>query len=189
LEITENELAKQNFERNLFSLRKKNDFLFIYLMLTQWAFSIICAFIVSPFTWLGDEKSIHYHIWLALGFGALIALPPIFFIIEKPGRQLNMYVIAVAQGGFSGLLIHLMGGRIEAHFHIFGSLALLAFYKEWKILVLVSVIVAMDHLLRGIYFPLSVFGTADASSWRWLEHTAWVVFEDIFLIYSIIVPH
>lgn len=53
-------------------------------------------------------------------------------------------------------------------------------------LSLASAIAALDHMLRGIYFPLSVFGTADTSSWRWLEHAAWVVFEDVFLIYSII---
>jgi methyl-accepting chemotaxis protein len=186
LEISGNSLAKQNFERNLFSLRKKNDFLFIYLMLTQWAFSIVCAFVISPYTWVGTESSIHYHVWLAVGFGAMIALPPIYFVIESPGRKLNMYVIAIAQGCFSGLLIHLMGGRIEAHFHIFGSLALLAFYKEWKVLLLTSIIVSLDHLLRGIYLPFSIFGTPEASSWRWLEHSAWVIFEDSFLIYSIL---
>jgi len=185
LEISEKQLAIENFERNLFSLRKKNDFLFIYLMLTQWAFSIICSFMISPYTWIGTQKDIHYHIWLAIVLGAFIALPPIFCIIESPGRKLNMYIIAISQGCFSGMLIHLMGGRIEAHFHIFGSLALLAFYKDWKILIVTSSIVAIDHLCRGIYFPLSVFGTPEASSWRWLEHTAWVVFEDVFLITSI----
>ena len=31
---------------------------------------------------------------------------------------------------WSGLLIHLTGGRIETHFHVFGSLAFLAFYLD-----------------------------------------------------------
>src|SRR5689334_24671252 len=40
----------------------------------------------------------------------------------------------------------------------------------------------MDHMLRGLYFPQSVYGVLTASPWRWLEHAGWVVFEDIFLI-------
>ena len=35
----------------------------------------------------------------------------------------------------SALLIHLTGGRIETHFHVFGSLAFLAFYRDWRVLV------------------------------------------------------
>jgi len=48
------------------------------------------------------------------------------------------------------------------------------------------VVIALDHLIRGLYFPLSVFGTLTASPWRWTEHAGWVVFEDIFLIISCI---
>src|SRR5438093_267137 len=47
-----------------------------------------------------------------------------------------------------------------------------------------TVLVAADHFLRGLYWPESVFGVLSASSWRWLEHAAWVLFEDAFLINS-----
>ena len=82
------------------------------------------------------------------------------------------------------LLIHLTGGRIETHFHVFGSLAFLAFYRDWRVLVPATVVVALDHLLRGIFWPQSVYGVLVASQWRWLEHAAWVIFEDIFLVVS-----
>ena len=42
--------------------------------------------------------------------------------------------VAVAQMLWSGVLIHLTGGRIETHFHVFGSLAFLAFYRDWRVL-------------------------------------------------------
>ena len=80
------------------------------------------------------------------------------------------------------LLIHLTGGRIETHFHVFGSLAFLAFYRDWRVLVPATVVVALDHLLRGMFWPQSVYGVVVASEWRWLEHAAWVVFEDMFLV-------
>ncbi len=84
----------------------------------------------------------------------------------------------------SSLLIHLTGGRIETHFHIFGSLAFLSFYRDWRVLVPATVIVALDHMLRGIFYPQSVFGVLTQENWRWLEHAGWVVFEDIFLVIS-----
>jgi signal transduction histidine kinase len=82
------------------------------------------------------------------------------------------------------LLIHLTGGRIETHFHVFGSLAFLAFYRDWRVLIPATIVVALDHLLRGYFWPQSVYGVITASPWRWLEHAGWVVFEDVFLLLS-----
>ena len=53
------------------------------------------------------------------------------------------------------LLIHLTGGRIETHFHVFGSLAFLAFYRDWRVLVPATVVVAARslaarHLLAAV---------------------------------------
>src|SRR5439155_25105718 len=80
------------------------------------------------------------------------------------------------------LLIHLTGGRIETHFHVFGSLAFLAFYRDWRVLAPATIVIALDHAVRGVYFPGSVFGIASASTWRWVEHACWVIFEDIILV-------
>ena len=85
----------------------------------------------------------------------------------------------------SALLIHLMGGRIEAHFHVFGSLAFLAVYRDWRVLITATVVVAADHLLRGYFWPQSVYGVLSTSWFRTMEHAAWVVFEDVILIRAI----
>jgi signal transduction histidine kinase len=39
-------------------------------------------------------------------------------------------------------------------------------------------------MLRGLFWPQSVYGVLVASEWRWLEHAGWVVFEDIVLVMS-----
>ena len=49
-------------------------------------------------------------------------------------------------------------------------------------LIPATVVVALDHMLRGIFWPQSVYGVVVASQWRWLEHAAWVIFEDVVLI-------
>jgi len=95
---------------------------------------------------------------------------------------LTRHIIAISQMLMGALLIHLTGGRIETHFHVFGSLAFLAVYRDWRVLITASAVVTIDHLLRGAFWPESIFGSSVVSSWRWLEHAGWVVFEDIFLV-------
>ena len=82
----------------------------------------------------------------------------------------------------SGLLIHLSGGRIESHFHVFGSLAFLAFYRDWRVVIVGSIVVVLDHALRGLYWPESIYGALGAALWRTAEHAGWVAFEDVFLV-------
>ncbi|HEY4328955.1 MAG TPA: ATP-binding protein [Phycisphaerae bacterium] len=166
------------------SIYRRTDRVFAILMIVQWLFGIVAAAIISPLTWAGSTSSIHPHVWAAVFLGASISGLPIILAIFKPGHPVTRYVISVMQMLWSALLIHLTGGRIETHFHVFGSLAFLAFYRDWRVLIPATVVVASDHLLRGIYFPQSVYGVLTPSSWRWLEHAGWVIFEDIFLIAS-----
>src|SRR5262249_54203261 len=111
----------------------------------------------------------------------IIALP-VALAFLRPGAVLTRHVIAVGQMLASGLLIHLMGGRIETHFHIFGSLAFLAFYPDWRGLATASAVTALDHFIRASWGPESISGVLTASPGRPIEHAGWVVFEDIFLV-------
>src|SRR2546430_2115854 len=70
------------------------------------------------------------------------------------------------------------------HFHVFGSLVILSFYRDWRVLIPATIVVGLDHFIRGVYWPYSVYGVLAASPWRSIEHAAWVVFEDIFLVIS-----
>jgi signal transduction histidine kinase len=162
--------------------RAEIDRLFAVLMLLQWIAAIAIAFVVSPQTWIGDQARVHVHIWAAVLLGGVLSGLPIVFSRLMPGAPLTRHVIAVAQMLWSALLIHLTGGRIETHFHVFGSLAFLAFYKDWRVLITATLVVAADHFVRGVWWPLSVFGVVTESPYRWIEHAAWVIFEDVILI-------
>jgi signal transduction histidine kinase/AmiR/NasT family two-component response regulator len=156
--------------------------IFAWLMIVQWLAGIAAALIISPRTWAGMTSQPHIHVWAAVLLGGAIAALPVWLVMVYPGRPLTRHVIAVSQMLTSALLIHLTGGRIETHFHIFGSLAFLAFFRDWKVLGTATVVVAADHWLRGVYYPQSVYGILAASPWRFLEHAGWVVFEDIVLV-------
>jgi len=162
----------------------RTDRTFAKLMLLQWVAGIVFALWVSPLAWTGSDSRTHIHVYAAVILGGLISALPIALALLHPGAAVTRYTIATAQMLMSALLIHLTGGRIETHFHVFGSLAFLAFYRDWRVLVPATVVVAADHFLRGLFWPQSVYGLLAVSNWRWLEHAAWVLFEDVFLVMS-----
>src|SRR6202035_4961961 len=156
--------------------------LFTILMLVQWVAGIAAAIWISPRTWAGSASQIHLHVWLPLLLGGALTSLPVFLTITRPSAAFTRHTVAVCQMLMSALLIHLSGGRIETHFHVFGSLAFLAYYRDWRVLIPATIVVAVDHAVRGVYFPQSVFGILTASPWRWVEHAAWVIFEDVILV-------
>jgi len=164
---------------------RRTDRMFAALMTLQWVAGLAAALWVSPKTWAGTESQTHPHVWAALFLGGAISSLPIVLALTRPGRPSTRYAIAIGQMLMGALLIHLTGGRIETHFHVFGSLAFLSFYRDWRVLVPATVVVAADHFLRGLFWPQSVYGVLTAGEWRWLEHAGWVLFEDTFLFIAI----
>jgi two-component system sensor histidine kinase/response regulator len=167
-------------------LYRRSDRIFVWLMGAQWLAGVGFALWVSPRAWVGSASQIHVHVWAALFLGGSITALPLILARLKPAEAITRHTIGVAQMLMGALLIHLTGGRIETHFHVFVSMAFLAFYRDWRVLVPATLVVAADHLLRGIFWPQSVYGVFVASHWRWLEHASWVIFEDVILIVSCI---
>jgi len=178
------ERADELFEQHQQTILRNTDRLFARLMFFQWIAGILIALFVAPLTWAGQSSQVHMHVWAAIFLGGAISIFPIWITRAWPGATINRYVIAVGQMLMSALLIALTGGRIETHFHVFGSLVILSFYRDWRVLIPATVVVALDHFVRGIYWPYSVYGVLTASPLRSLEHAGWVIFEDVFLVIS-----
>jgi two-component system sensor histidine kinase/response regulator len=176
--------AEELFQQHRRQIFRQTDQLFARLMLFQWVACIIIALVVSPRSWDGAVSQVHIHVWSAILIGGAISLFPVWMTRVWPGSFATRNVIAVAQMLMSALLIALTGGRIETHFHVFGSLVVLSFYRDWRVLVPATIVVALDHFLRGIYLPYSVYGVLSASPWRSMEHAGWVIFENVFLVIS-----
>ena len=170
------------FDKEIRDNYKRIDRMFAYLMIFQWAGAIILALVVAPRTWAGIESEPHIHLYAALILGGLLTAMPVFLAFKKGGQAITRYTIAVCQILFSALLIHLTGGRIETHFHLFGTFAFFAFYKDWKVIVIGTLVAAVDHAVRGIFWPQSIFGVITASEWRVVEHAAWLLLEAVVLL-------
>jgi signal transduction histidine kinase len=167
-------------------LHRRIDKLLVALLFAQWFLAVIWAATLSPLSWNGLNSSLHIHVKAAIVVGGLITFFPFILLRKASGSALCRHSVAIAQMLMSALLIHISGGRIETHFHIFGSLAFLKFYRDWKVLLTATAIVIIDHIGRGMFYPESIYGLASVSPWRWVEHAAWLVFEDVFLIYACI---
>ncbi len=135
--------ADDLFARHQLDIYKRTDRLFASLMGLQWIAGVIFALWVSPLAWYGTISRTHVHVWAAIFLGGAICLFPALLGLVRAGEASTRYTIAVAQMLMGALLIHLTGGRIETHFHVFGSLAFLAFYRDWRVL-------AARHVLAAI---------------------------------------
>lgn len=179
--------AEELYQEQLNARHIKGDRMFAVLMVAQWLLGIVLALTVSPFAWEGKVREFHPHLYAAVFMGAGIALFPVLLAVYLPGRTFTRHVIVGSQMLWSALFIHLTGGRIETHFHVFGSLAFVAFYFEWPLLITATVVVAGDHLVRGLLYPESVYGIPNPEWWRFLEHASWVMFENIVLAWSCVI--
>jgi len=184
LSSAQQQKAADYFHAEFDLLAGRVDRMMSWLLLTEWAGMIVTAAVLAPRTWNGVSHSVNPHVWAAILAGPAFILPAILIAKLYPARPFTRHVIAAAQILVSILLIDITGGRIETHFHVFGSLAFLAFYRDWRVLITASALTAVDHIVRGIWWPQSVYGVLTVSPWRWVEHGWWVAFEDFFLILS-----
>ena len=165
--------AEELFRAHQLRIARSTDRLFAGLMFVQWGAAIGAAI------WLAPQAS--SPLAIAGGVGGAATLVPLLLVWRLPGQAITRHVVAICQLLMSGLLIHLSGGRVETHFHIFGSLAFLAFYRDWRVLIPATAVTGLDHWLRGMFWPASLFGAGAVHHHRWLEHLAWVLFIDVFL--------
>jgi hypothetical protein len=174
--------AEERYQAHRDQVYRATDRLLAALMACQWVFAVFLAVTLSPYAWEGKVRTVHMHVWTALVLGGILTSLPVALAVWRPGWVVTRHVMAAAQMLWSALLIHLTGGRIETHFHVFGSLGFLAAYRDWPVLITATVVVAADHLVRGMAWPESVYGIVNPEWWRFLEHAGWVVFAISFLI-------
>jgi diguanylate cyclase (GGDEF)-like protein len=77
----------------------------------------------------------------------------------------------------SAVVVHLMNGAIEGHFHFFVMVSLLALYEEWFPYLLAGAFVLGHHGLMSLVDPASVYNhpAALAHPWRWAAiHTFFI---------------
>lgn len=174
--------AEGLFRQALAEGYRATDHVLAGLLVLHWLLCIGIALVVAPSVWVDAAPFPQIHAWTSLGLGAALALPSAIAALFWPGCTLTRHMIAASLVAFSAVLIHLTGGRPETHFHVFGALAFLSLYRDSRVLITATVTLAIDHTLRGIYWPQSVYGIGMASNGRSVEYIGWAVFETCILI-------
>ena len=173
--------AQELLTHELLAVRYATDVRFLSVLIVQWCVEIAISLWLPPQSATSSSGFVLAGVWQAVVWGGVIISVPCFLAVQYPGRLLTRVMVAASQALSSSLLIQLMDGRLEMHFHVFASLALLAFYRDLKVLVLFSVLVAGDHLMRGLWWPQSNYGVASDNPLRFAEHMAWIGVEASFL--------
>jgi len=156
---------------------KQTDRMFAWLTAFEWMAAMAAASLISPHVWPGEAPM--QLVCMASALAGLIYLVPLYLALRYPGWAGTRHAIAVGQMLTPALFIHLTGGGFETHFFVFGALASLASYRDIRILVTATIVVAGDHFLSQ--WVQQVFEGTRGAPWSWVEFTGWVLFEDTLL--------
>src|SRR3954452_309481 len=142
---------------------------------------------LPPATWARRHRSMTLIAWahvpalilfaVATGhpfFNSCLDVTPIAVFAGLAGRRELSRRYRAAAVCFSlltssAMLVYFWDGKIEAHFHFFVMVALLATYEEWFPYVLAFLYVLLHHGTMGVLQSVSVYDHSDAQQhpWKW----------------------
>jgi methyl-accepting chemotaxis protein len=94
------------------------------------------------------------------------------------GRRTRTGIAAVGLMVSSAQLVYFSGGFIEAHFHFFVMMGVVAIYEDWVPFVVGIAYVAIQHGVFGMFNPEAVYNhpAAVANPWGWaLVHALFIL--------------
>ena len=150
-------------------------------------------------SWLPTGRTLPYASWqtrhravvilllahaVVLGFAAAMTGRPAFdvlsdaavpalgaFAASRPTlpRSVRSCIGAVSLMLTSSVVVHLMSGSIEAHFHFFAMIPIVALYEDWLPFILAVGVVLVHHGVMGTLNPQAVYDHTNAwqHPWKW----------------------
>jgi len=110
-----------------------------------------------------------HPVWHAAVDAAPIAACAVIAARRRVSRRNRAVAVCVGLLTSSAVVVHLMNGAVEGHFHFFVMVSVLALYEDWFPYLLAFAFVLGHHGLMGAVDPASVFNHPDAVAhpWRW----------------------
>jgi PAS domain S-box-containing protein len=158
---------------------KATDRMFAWLIAFEWLAAMAAAWLIAPSVPALAQIPKGRLMEMAAGLAGLVYLLPLTLALFHPGRAYTRHVIAVGQMLTPSLFIFLTGRGFETHFFVFGALASLAAYRDVKVLLMATLVVALDDRLG--HWVRSIFAPQYLMPWTGIEFTGWVLFEDTVL--------
>ena len=126
---------------------KATDRMFAWLIAFEWLAAMAAASLIAPNVPVLAQISQGHLMQMAAGLAGLIYLLPLTLALFHPGKAYTRHVIAIGQMLTPSLFIFLTGRGFETHFFVFGALASLAAYRDMKVLMTATMVVALDDRL------------------------------------------
>jgi signal transduction histidine kinase len=164
--------VQEVFAEGLAAIHQRADQFLVWIILADWLMAVVLSRLSMP-----------------LALAGFCNLPAAYLVADKPGWRWTRHAVAVTLTLWSGVLVQLTGGRVETHFHLFATLACLAFYRDWRVILTAVGVAAADQGLRFALWPATVYGSATASPWLLAEHVTWLAFEGVILAVGCLRSH
>lgn len=116
------------------------------------------------------------HAWADTG---VVAIAAVVAGLGRLGRGVSSSIAAAGLMISSGVIVHLSGGMIEAHFHFFVMIPVIALYEAWAPFTLAVAYVLLHHGLMGTVNPQAVYNHPAARERPWVfagVHAAFFAF-------------
>jgi signal transduction histidine kinase len=173
--------AREIYQRYLREIGERTDRLFFWILLAEWLVSVL---IVARTPAQGSELDT-VPVWAALLVGGLIVSWPMYVARVNTGDKATRRQIAIAQAFMVCLLVHFSHGRSEIHLAAIVSFVFVALYRDTRILLLSTGIVALDHILGSFFWAEALYGQHAGGPWAWVRHVGRLSVEDLLLILAI----
>jgi diguanylate cyclase (GGDEF)-like protein/PAS domain S-box-containing protein len=116
-------------------------------------------------------------LWHTLPETSIIAVLACLASWPRAGRTSRTLFAAGGLVTCSALLVHVLNGLIEAHFHFFVAVAIVALYEDWLPLLVALGYIVLDHGIVGTLAPGLIYNHADGEANPWL----WALIHDGFI--------
>jgi PAS domain S-box-containing protein len=143
----------------------------------QWVIALALAWKSS----LPGESRVLFTLIL----GAMLSVPALLFARAAPQAHWVRHFMAACQMGWSILFMWLLEGQPEAQLHVFVSLAFLAFYRDWRVIVTASLVAMAWPFVKLAMVPANYVIGASAW-WRVFSQVAWVVADAVVMLIAVL---
>ncbi len=148
----------------------------LFFLPLQWLLAIFLSAVQTRSNQAGGLCTAGLSFPMATLLGAVINAVPFVFARQGAGVRATRIALAVCMALFYALLVCIAAGRVPVHPYLFVALALLAFYRDWRLLALLAL---------GALGTWSIYGTlvcgAPGASASFFENSlglyAWVILE------------
>lgn len=148
--------------------------LFSCLLVAQFILSVVIGFITNT-------------LMLGIVAGLIIVVLPLYFSLSKPNATASKHIVAVAIQLMASLHMQQTMGMTEMHFQVFVLLAFLSFFRDWKVIVTGTAVVALHHIAgfisQSMGGSLIVFEAAQPALLILLIHATFAVVESVVLVF------